>query len=721
MASKQEVVTLLQNRRLMEAKNICRKLCKENGDDAESWFLLAGINAQMGMLDEVATCCRRVVALQPTNVQAHYNLGVALQMLGNHRDATNSYREVVRLQPDYAVAYANLGLALRELKFHQEAIESCQYAMQLQPEMAEARNTFGLIQMDQGKFDDASRCFEEIILANPNYAEAYHNLGLCNVYRNQLQEAVEMFRRALHIKPDYSDAYQGLGNVLQQLGDLDEALINFRQAVRYKPDSALAIGSLGVILASQGKLDEAIVHYRKVIELRPDSAEAYNNLGMALLDREVGDDHYTEAENCFREALRRKPDSPEIHRNIGAMYSEMGRYDEALSSFQRALELKPGSPDAIAGMGLLMERRGEFEAGFALVHPILECAPDNIDLALAFAALASHVDRRPEAVALLEGFVQQTNVTTRKTADAYFALGKLYDEMKDYGRAFVCYRQANSLEPGTFDESANRESFDSLINMYSPSKMASRVRATNRSKLPIFIVGMPRSGTSLVEQILASHPRVYGAGELRDIHKITSTLPSLLKTSVPYPQCVDQLTRKIVDSVAQRHLETLSSFSRQAQRVTDKMPHNFRSLGLIDQLFPSAHIIHITRDPIDNCLSIFFQRFNEHHGYATDLAHLGKYYREYRRLMAHWKDVLRIPILEVKYEDLVDKQESVSRSMVEFCGLDWDERCLRFHESKRVVTTLSYDQVRRPMYKKSVARWKKYEEFITEMRAELDR
>ncbi|MHB8256706.1 MAG: sulfotransferase family protein [Acidiferrobacterales bacterium] len=196
------------------------------------------------------------------------------------------------------------------------------------------------------------------------------------------------------------------------------------------------------------------------------------------------------------------------------------------------------------------------------------------------------------------------------------------------------------------------------------------------------------------------------------ISEISSQLPALLGTSNHYPQCLDDFTRKNIDPIAQKYLDRLGGLAHNVVRVTDKMPHNFMALGLIDLLFPGARVIHCVRDPVDTCLSIYFQHFNDTHVYARDLSSLGQYYRQYQRLMAHWKTVLRIPLMDIQYEELVENQEDLSRRMIEFCELKWDDRCLRFHESVRFVTTPSYDQVRRPIYRKSVARWKNYEQFI---------
>ena len=228
---------------------------------------------------------------------------------------------------------------------------------------------------------------------------------------------------------------------------------------------------------------------------------------------------------------------------------------------------------------------------------------------------------------------------------------------------------------------------------------------------------MPRSGTTLTEQILASHPLVHGAGELLRMDEIRISLHGL--TGENWPQCVNRLNRKTLDKLAQEHLDWLGRLASGKARVTDKMPHNFVLLGLIDLLFPEARVIHCQRDPMDNCLSMYFQGFNANHVYANNLEHLGAYYRQYERVMAHWRTVLRIPMMDMRYETMVAEPEQSARKLIEFCGLEWDDRCLRFYESGRAVSTPSYDQVRQPIYKKSVARWKRYEKYLEPLKRSL--
>ncbi len=626
---------------------------------------------------EAKAVCARFCKANKDDAEAWFLLGAINGQLGAFDEAEVCCRRVIAIRPDVPLAHFNLGVALHR----------------------------------QGKTDNASESFREALRLKPDFAEAHNELGLILQSRGQLGDALGHYQKALALKPAYPEARYNAGVVLEMLDRPEEAIACFRQAAKLRPDYAEAHSRLGAMLASLKRLDEAVFHYRRAIEIRPDDVDALNGLAGALLNRTASQDDFTEAEKCYRQALRYRADLPVILMNLSVLLRDTGRHDEAMECLRRALALKPGDADVLAGMAHIHEYKGEFEAGYALLKPLLECGTDNSSVALAYAALARHLGRRAEAVALLERLVQDQR-SAQELRTMHFRTGKLYDEMKEYDQAFAHYQQAHSLEAARFDVKQNERTFDTLIDVFSADNIARRPRASNRSRLPVFIVGMPRSGTSLVEQILASHPEVHGAGELGDIHHMTFTLPAIAGSGIPYPQCVDALRQEQLDDIAERHLARLRELSGTATRITDKMPHNFLALGLIDTLFPETRIIHCTRNPIDTCLSIYLLPFHASHPYTDDMTNLGAYYRQYQRLMAHWKSVLRIPILDVQYEELVANQEEVSRKMVEFCGLAWDERCLRFHESGRVVSTHSYDQVRRPLYKKSVARWKNYERHL---------
>ncbi len=677
MPSKPQIAALAQSGRLTEAKAEGVRLCAQNASDPEAWLLLAGIHAQLGELNQVAECCQRAVALQPDNVTALFNLSVAQQMAGHLEEAARGYREALRYRPDYAQAHSNLGMVLRQLGQHDEAREHCEAAVRLNPGSAQAHNNLGLCLKDTGHAEQARDAFGMALRLNSGMAEAHSNLGLCHLAMGGLEEARRCFEEALRLKPDLVDACQNLGQVLMAQQQHERAVAIFRQLVRLRPD-----------------------------------ATAYHGLAVALERADgVSTNCLEEIVQCCRTALRQQPDFAEAHYHLGTCLMLLEQYDEARRSLERALALEPGYEDALSGLVLLEEQLGNFHRAMELLKPRLDQGTPEGMLAVAYAKVARHLGMRDKAIECLE-HVLAGATPAGVQMEVHFALGKLLDERKEHDRAFAHYQRANELDPVHYDAAAETKAFDEIIDVFSAEKQARRLRASNRSQLPIFIVGMPRSGTTLVEQILASHPLVHGAGELRDMERIVVALPSEAASKLAYPACVDSLTRHDLDKVAQRHLNRLGQLAMGKSRVTDKMPHNFMHLGLIDLLFPGARVIHCTRDPVDTCVSIYFQQFNRGHAYASNLKHLGLHYRQYRRLMRHWQGTLRIPILEVNYEKLVADFEPQCRSLVEFCGLEWDERCLSFHTAKREVGTYSYDQVRRPLYTTSVARWKRYEKHL---------
>jgi tetratricopeptide (TPR) repeat protein len=397
----------------------------------------------------------------------------------------------------------------------------------------------------------------------------------------------------------------------------------------------------------------------------------------------------------------------------------LGRFDEALEAYQAAQRIRPDSLDPVAGLASVHERRREYRQAFEVLWPHIDAGAEHVGVVTAAAGLCRRFNRCDQVAALAERILESHATAERDRAALHFQLGQIYDRRQEFERAFVHFQQGNRLKQDQFDIDAHRAVVDELIEVFGREGLARMPRASRSAERVVLVVGMPRSGTSLVEQILASHPAVFGAGELPDIGHLTLRLPALPGRSTGYPRTVTGISQSQLDDLAAAYHDRLRQLSPDARRVTDKMPQNFLHLGFVELLFPQAKIIHCLRDPMDSCLSCYFHLFGGYHPYAYDLRDLGLYYREYRRLMAHWKTALSLPMLEIAYEDVVDRQEEMSRALVAFCGLDWDEACLRFHLSERYVNTASYDQVRRPIYRDSVARWRHYENHLGPLRDAL--
>ncbi len=422
-----------------------------------------------------------------------------------------------------------------------------------------------------------------------------------------------------------------------------------------------------------------------------------------------------EAAARFEQALRLKPDYAEAYVGLAGGYLDQGHYAQALDCYRRAQELREHFVEALSGEIQVLERLGDYETATHRLRALRKAYPDHLHTILAASRLCRHVGDCDQAVEDAERLLAETPLTPVYQEHLHFELGGHYDRRGDYERAYAHYHEGNRLHPAHFDIAQSQRHFAAITALFSEDALARAPRANHSSERPIFIVGMPRSGTTLVEQILASHSQVHGAGERRELTQIARELG----LGAPNTEGLADLSSDRCDELAQRYLDAVASEAGEALRITDKMPQNFLHLGLIALLFPQAHIVHCQRDPMDTCLSCYFQHFGGSHPYAYDLRNLGLYYHQYQALMNHWRQVLTLPMLEVRYEELVAEPERLSRELVTFCGLPWEDACLDYHQSERRVATASYNQVREPIYTRSVKRWEHYATHLTPLQQAL--
>jgi Flp pilus assembly protein TadD len=563
----------------------------------------------------------------------------------------------------------------------------------------------GLAHHRAGRLKQAEALYLDALRRDPRDARALCLLGNLYGETGRAGAALEAFGRAVAAAPNLAEAHNGLGMVHAGRGEAGPAEACFRKAIAIEPGGAQGFFNLGVLCLGTARVNEAVGALKRAVALAPGHGPARAALAEVL----AGQGDVAEGLDMARRAAALAPDDPEVQRRMGRVLGAAARWDEALACYDRALAARPGDPVAAVGKATVLADRGEAEAAHGLLEPLVAGERPVPRAAVAFAALARRVRREGEALAAVERALAAEGLTEADRRDLCYAAGLLLDAGKDYDAAFARYAEANRLAAVPFDPEAQTREVDRLMAAFDAARMGAAPRATERSDLPVFVVGMPRSGTTLVEQILASHPRAHGAGELHDAGRMAASLPGLLKTATPYPECAAELTGEALDTLARWYLGRRRSEAPDADRVVDKMPHNFLHLGLIALCLPGARVIHCARDPVDTCLSCHFQNFTSGgHPYTHDLAALGRYYRDYRRLMAHWEGVVGLPIHTVRYEALVDDPEGASRDLVAFLGLDWDPACLRFFASGRLVRTASRDQVRRPVYGSSAGRWRRY-------------
>lgn len=535
--------------------------------------------------------------------------------------------------------------------------------------------------------------------------------------RGDLSGAKRLYQRVTETFPEHAPAYQRLGLIALSEGQLVEAESSFRRALVSAPTDAVCLNNLGNVLREQGRMADAVSAYEEALALDPDNSNALYNLAgtFSLLG------HYSRAADTYREFLRREPEDAQAWNALALTLLDSGDEIQAQSALEEALRLEPDSAERLNHLGVLHQYRGDLEEAGRLFQASIAVDPAYVR---AYDNLVRTRKMTQADGALIEAIEKLAVAPSRDAGSrliARFALGKIYDDCGDYDRAFEHYAIGNALMHGMirFDAEEHSAWVDRVVKAYDPGFFRAHADEGDSTERPIFVIGMVRSGTTLVEQILASHSHVFGAGELSEIVGLVSDLPHVLGSKEPYPGCVRQLDARIIRAAAQHYIRTLEDHDDRALRVVDKLPTNFLHLGFITTLFPRAHIVHCRRAPLDVCVSIYFQRFARGHAYAYDLDDIAAYYAEYERLMRHWKKVLPVEILEVQYERLLDAQESESRRLLSFCGLEWEEACLTFHTNARPVRTASSWQVRQPLYGTARERWRNFERHLDGLKSAL--
>jgi Flp pilus assembly protein TadD len=499
------------------------------------------------------------------------------------------------------------------------------------------------------------------------------NRGNKSLAQGAYAEAAALYEEALLIDPLHAETLNNLGSSLSQLGRFMEAEQCFRESIAIKPDYSDPHGNLGILLRVKSDLLGAEASLRRALKLRPNFIEARANLGLTLtfLGR------LRDAKACYAKVLKAAPRNVHALFGMGQIASLEGRFEEADTTFRRVMELDPRMSNAwaaLTGIRKMTNADSEWLKGaqdmvVSGLHPLDE-------------------------------------------ANLRFAMGKYCDDVNEFDQAFENFKRGNELLKSAsedYDRKKRSRLIDDLIRVYSAAAISNIGAPGSSSAKPIFVVGMPRSGTSLAEQIIASHPDAYGAGELLFWEALTLNEPAITQGILSEPIRV---------KIAEQYLKILEGCSAKALRVINKAPVNSDFLGIIYSVFPNARVIYMQRHPIDTCLSCYFQQFLTSLNFTLDLSDLVHYYREHQRIMAHWRAVLPPGfILDVPYEELVADQETWSRKMLQFIGLEWDPRCLQFHTNKRQVLTASAWQVRQQIYQSSVARWHNYEKFIGPLKA----
>jgi tetratricopeptide (TPR) repeat protein len=563
-----------------------------------------------------------------------------------------------------------------------------------------------------GDYALARTCCETVITLAPNEYAPYQNLASILMATGETTEAMTCFRQSLQLKPDNPQCLSNFAELLRQQGLPAEAEQQLQLAIRHNPAFPQAYNNLGNVYRDTAQPGKAEACYRKAIELQPDYVDALCNLGAALNDQL----QFDAAERCYLRAIEYAPDSAAALRNLGNLYQSTGEFEKAERLYEKSLRYAPSDVPTLASLAALHERCGNKTRAAELLEPLIQSQQHDARSAITYAGLLGKRGELKQGIQLLSDTLTACK-SQNDSIDLHFALGELFELSGQYSTAFEHYATGNDLDAARDKGSNHTLALQARVDFFSRERIDSLPVSTNRSELPVFIIGMPRTGTSLVEQILASHSAVAAGGEREDVTAMLASLRALCPSDATHSQIMANFSTESMDGVANRHLENISSMHPGKTRFTDKTPLNGLHLELLSRLFPKCRIILCQRNALDTCLSIYFHRFNNLHGYARRLDTLGAFFRDYYALMAHWTSVLDINIMPIQYELLVSNPEEHIRTLIEFCGLDWEEDCLSFHENRRTINTPSYDQVRKPMYTNSVDRWKHYEQFLGGLKA----
>ncbi len=702
------LVELVGRGRLAEAESRARALLRLTPRVGIVWKILSVAILRQGRdaLQEMVFAAE----LMPDDAEAHHNLAAALIDRGKPAEAFTCLERALSLTPGNVDVLVDTGDTLRALRRPAEAIPLYQRALAADPRRADAHNNLGNAYLELGRHAEAVDCYRAAGKLRPGAVEVLGNLGVALRHLGRPDEALAVTRRALALDPGLAVAHDNLGVLLLESGQRDAAIASFRKAIELQPGFVDALNHLGGAVRDDGQRAEAVALHRRAAEADPASVESHWMLGAALFDLKQS----REAIGSLRRALELNPRFAPAHLGLAMALRQQRRPIEAEAGCREALSIDPDYADALAFLGELEADRGRFAEAESLFERAIALRPD---FAAAYFSIASHRRMTGDDHAWLAGAeaLAARPLPLGQQISIRYALGKYWDDTRDFDRAFANYRQANELTKryaATYDRGKLERTVDRLIERFDPDFMRSLHSWGSLSELPVLVVGMPRSGTSLAEQILASHPLAAGAGEVAFWDR----------AYVAFGKAgLDAAAARVLPDVARGYLAVLGENSAVAQRVVDKMPANFLYLGLVHATFPRARILHMRRHPIDTCLSVYFQNFFGMGPYANDLDSLAHYYEQYARVMNHWRAVLpATTLLEVPYEALIEDQEGWTRRMLDFVGLSWDPKCLDFHQTDRVVITASKWQVRQKIHAASAGRWRQYESHVGPLRRLLE-
>jgi tetratricopeptide (TPR) repeat protein len=534
--------------------------------------------------------------------------------------------------------------------------------------------------------------------------------------------AIAKYNYILEHASDCDEAYLMRGALFGQVGNIDSAISDIEESIRLDGTNDSAFLMLAMLYEKKSDNQKANELCRKSIAINKKNQESISFLVKLLVklgDEALDKNLLEKADANFGEALTYNVNDASLFYKAALVASKRGNFERSIKLAERAIKINNNYIEAQAHIASVYEMIGDVDYSNKIVENLQRDYPSNSTVNIVFAQFSLRTKQQEKGINVLENMLLRKNITKANLISACMFLGKLYDSIKQYEPAIKYFKQANSVLYTNYDPSSYEKYISSLINYFSSDKYQSIPESDNSTDELIFIVGMPRSGTSLLEQIISSHSNVYGAGELTHVFNVVDTMQVEVFSNA-YPGCLDKANTKLMNSLASKLYSKIRGEDLSSKKITDKLPHNYHHIGFLHKLFPNAKFINCTRDARDSCLSCYFQNFAGYHPYSSSLRTLGLHYLEYERLMNHWINVLDIPILTVSYEDVVLDTRKEVEIIFNFLELEWEEECMKFYENKRTVATASYNQVNKNIYTASVGRWKNYKGHISELLEVLD-
>lgn len=661
-----------------------------------------------GRLQQAEQICRQVISNRPTLPDAHNLLGIVRNARGDPEGAVEALRQAIRLNPSIPSYHSNLGEIERQRGNLDEAQAALTRALELDPNTAQAYSNLGIVHFDRKEFEEAAACYEKAIALQPNFPEAHNNLG--NAYRalERRKEAIACYQRAVAQREGYAEAYNNMATALRDGEDVEAAEHAYRKAVMLKPDYLDAYNNLAIMYSALDRTDDALRTLADALKVDEKHIKTLLNVSKVQLKRGA----HEIARQAAQMALDIDPDNAETYYALGDIQHELDQPENALSYVDQAIERDAEAGDFHSFRGVILKNLGRLEEARLSVRKALELNPKLYGAYSNLNDLETFSADHELTIKMKEILAEAEEPEADRYVPIYFTLGKALDDSGDHVAALEHYKTGARLRRAQleYDEADNDKFFDDICASFPKEIFENRPYKGHPSDAPVFIIGMPRSGSTLAEQILSSHPKAFGAGEIKVLHRSMGVLRDRFPSIPKFPAMVEALEPEHFEQIANGYIEEVRRRAGpEPLRITDKLLTNFFFAGLINLLFPNAKMIHTRRNPVDTCLSAFTKLFKDDMPHSYDFGELGRYYLKYEQVMAHWEKVLPPGVLmTVDYESVTEDLEANARAMVDHVGLEWDDACLAFYKSSRPVKTASVAQVRKPIYKTSVERWRRY-------------